>query len=155
MASQDLYRIAVVDDHPLIRQGLRKVLEYKDDLKIVGEAGNGLEFLLLLKQVQPDLVILDISMPTLKGIETLRQVRMRYPGMKVLILTIHQENEFLLTAFQAGADGYVLKEESEEVLFCAIDTIRHGKGFISPSLLRELKQGNKALYQALKFIVND
>jgi DNA-binding NarL/FixJ family response regulator len=140
MAGHDPYRVAIVDDHPLIRQGLRKVLDCRDDLKIVGEAGTGLEFLLLLKQLLPDLVILDISMPTLKGIETLRQIKMKYPGMKVLILTMHQGKEFLLTAVQAGADGYVLKEESEEVLFCAIDTIRHGKGFISPSLLRELKQ---------------
>ena len=155
MASQDTYRIAVVDDHPLIRQGLRKILDGKDDLEIVGEAGAGLEFLLLLKQLLPDLVILDISMPTLKGIETLRQIKMKYPGMKVLILTMHQEREYLLAAVQAGADGYVLKDEPEEVLFSAIEIIRHGNGFISPSLLQELKQSNKPLFQALKFIAND
>ncbi len=155
MASQDPYRVAIVDDYPLFRQGLRKILDGRDDLKIVGEAGNGLEFLLLLKQLLPDLVILDISMPTLKGIETLRQVKMKYPGMKVLILTMHEEREYLLSAIQAGADGYVLKEESGEILFSAIDTIRHGNGFISPSLLREIEKSNKPLFQALKFIADD
>ena len=155
MASQDPYRIAVVDDHPLIRQGLRKILDGKDDLEIVGEAENGLEFLLYLKQLQPDLVILDISMPKLKGIETLRQIKMKYPGMKVLILTMHQEREYLIAAVQAGADGYVLKEEPEGVLLSAIATIRHGSGFISPSLLQEFERSNKPLFQALKFIAND
>ncbi len=102
----------------------------------MGEAGDGLEFLLLLKELLPDLVILDIAMPTLMGIETLRQVKMKYPGMKVLILTMHKEREYLLAAIQGGADGYVLKEETGEVLFSAIDTIRHGTGFISPILLQ-------------------
>ena len=155
MVSQDPYRIAVVDDHPLIRQGLRKILDGKDDLEIVGEAENGLEFLLYLKQLQPDLVILDISMPKLKGIETLRQIKMKYPGMKVLILTMHQEREYLIAAVQAGADGYVLKEEPEGVLLSAIAAIRHGNGFISPSLLQEFERSNKPLFQALKFIAND
>src|SRR5512137_2082550 len=128
MASQDPCRIAVVDDNPLFRQGLRQILDSKDDLKIVGEAGDGLEFLFLLKELLPDLVILDIAMPTLKGIETLRQVKMKYPGMKVLILTMHKEREYLLAAIRAGADGYVLKEDAGEVLFSAIDTVRHGTG---------------------------
>ncbi len=155
MACEDPYRVAIVDDYPLFRQGLRKILDCRDDLKIIGEAGNGLEFLLVLKQLLPDLVILDISMPTLKGIETLRQVKMKYPGMKVLILTMHKEREYLLSAIQAGADGYVLKEESGEILFSAIDAIRHGNGFISPSLLREIEKSNKPLFQALKFIADD
>jgi DNA-binding NarL/FixJ family response regulator len=155
MASQDPYRIAVVDDHPLMRQGLRKLLDDKEDLQIVVEAGNGLEFLLLLKQLLPDLVILDISMPTLKGIETLRQIKMKYPRMKVLILTMHQEREYLLAAVQAGADGYILKEEAEGVLLSAIDAIRHGNGFISPNLLQEFERSDKPLFHALKFITND
>jgi DNA-binding NarL/FixJ family response regulator len=154
MASQDPYRIAVVDDHPLIRQGLRKILGEKKDLEIVGEAGNGVEFLFLLKQLLPDLIILDISMPTLMGIETLRQIKMKYPEMKVLILTMHREIEYLLAAVRGGADGYILKEEPEEDLFSAINTIRHGKGFISPTLLQELEQTNKPLFQSLKFIAD-
>lgn len=102
----DAYRIVLADDHYLIREGLRSILEENADLQVVGEASDGLELLLLLDRLKPHLVILDISMPNLQGIETARQIKIKYPGIKILILTMHQEREYLYKAISAGVEGY-------------------------------------------------
>jgi DNA-binding NarL/FixJ family response regulator len=154
MASQDPYRIALADDHALFRQGVRKVLEGKENVEVVAEAGDGVELLLLLNRALPSLIILDISMPHLQGVETLRQIRTNYPGMKILMLTMHKEREYLTAALWAGADGYLLKDDSAEDLFHAIDSIRAGKGFISPVLLQELKANSKMIPSFLKYIMD-
>ena len=154
MASQNPYRIALADDHPLFRQGIKKILEGKGNLEVVAEAGDGVELLLLLNQAHPSLVIVDISMPHLQGIDTLRQIRMKYPGMKILMLTMHREREYLTAALWAGADGYLLKDDLAEDLFSAIDTIREGKGFISPCLLSELRANGKMIPHFLKYIMD-
>ncbi len=154
MASQNPYRIALADDHAMFRQGLRKVLEGKEDLEVVAEAGDGVELLLLLNQSHPSLVIVDISMPHLQGIETLRQIRMKYPTMKILMLTMHKEREYLTAALWAGADGYLLKDDSTEDLFSAIDKIREGKGFVSPFLLEDLKRNSKLIPHFLKYLMD-
>lgn len=154
MASKDPCRIALADDHLLFRQGLRRILEGKGDLEVVAEAGDGVELLLLLNQSHPHLVIVDISMPNLQGIETLRQIRMQYPEMKILMLTIHKEREYLTAALWAGADGYLLKDDSAEDLFSAIDTIREGRGFISPYLVADLKANGKMAPQLLKYLLD-
>ena len=133
-ASARAYRIIIADDHYLIRQGLRSILEEQDDLQVVGEAKDGLELLFLLDQLKPHLVLLDISMPNLQGIETARLIKMRHPEMHILILTMHQEREFVIAAVSAGVEGYLLKEDAPQDLLLAIQKIRHGKGFISPSL---------------------
>ena len=150
----DTYRIVLADDHFLIRQGLRRILEGKGDLEVVGEAADGLELLFLLDKLRPHLVILDISMPNLQGIETARQIKMNYPGMKILILTMHAEREYLYQAISAGVEGYLLKEDAQKELLLAIEKIRGGKGFLSPILNANLEEKHKLLPEFIKFLLD-
>lgn len=132
----DSYRIIVTDDHVLFRQGLIRLLSSFTGLEIVGEAGDGIELLTLLQQgnLNPQLVILDISMPNLGGIDAIRRIKPLYPGLKILILTMHRDKEYLYEVLAAGADGYFLKEDAIEELFAAVERIRKGKMYISPKL---------------------
>ena len=134
----DNYRIVIADDHVLFRQGIKKVLEEMDDIEIVGEANDGLELLNLLKKLTPHMVILDISMPNLRGIEATHEIKGINPAIKVLILTMHKSKDYLYHAISAGAEGYVLKEDADTDLFSAIERIRKGKTYISPILSEEL-----------------
>jgi RNA polymerase sigma factor (sigma-70 family) len=129
------YCIFLADDHVLLRRGLRRILEENSNLEIVGEAGDGLELLNRLPKVDPELVILDVSMPNLRGIEAISEIRRIRPDIKVLILTMHREESYLHQAISAGANGYLLKEDAEKELFAAIENIRRGKIYISPSLV--------------------
>jgi len=148
------YRIVLADDHTLVRQGVKKILEGKDDLRVVGEAGDGVELLFLLNELKPNMVILDISMPNLQGIQTARQIKMKYVGMKILIMTMHKEREYLYEAISAGVEGYLLKEDAEKELFSAIETLREGKGFISPIILRELGVSKNFMEEVFKFVLD-
>jgi len=130
------YRIVLADDHALFRQGLRKIIEDVADLEVAGEAGDGLELLSLLETDPPRMVILDISMPKLRGIEAIREVKKRFSAVKVLVLTMHRE--YLHQALSAGAEGYLLKEDADRELFSAIDRIRQERSYISPRLREEL-----------------
>lgn len=133
------YRIVLADDHALFRQGLKKIIDGVADLEVAGEAGDGLELLSLLQTTLPQLVIVDVSMPKLRGIEAVREVKKRYPAMKVLVLTMYRE--YLHQALSAGAEGYLLKEDADRELFAAIDKIRQGRRYISPRLREELADG--------------
>ncbi|MFH1671982.1 MAG: response regulator transcription factor [Pseudomonadota bacterium] len=133
-----LYRIVLADDHPMFRQGIKTIIEKTSDIKVVGEAGDGLKLLEMIKNLLPDMVILDISMPYLRGIEATKEVKRISENIKVLILTMHKKKEYLYYAISAGADGYILKEEAIIELFSAIKTIRKGSNYISPSLNSEL-----------------
>ena len=150
----DTYRIVLADDHFLIRQGLRRILEGKGDLEVVGEAADGMELLFLLDNLKPHLVILDISMPNLQGIETARQIKMNYPEMKILILTMHAEREYLYQAISAGVEGYLLKEDAQKELVLAIEKIRAGKGFLSPILNANLEEKHKLLPEFIKYLLD-
>jgi len=131
-----LYHILLADDHILIREGLKKILREDANLEIIGEAGDGLELLNLLKRSEliPNMVILDISMPNLSGIEATRRIKKIYPDIKILILSMHKDQEYLSHALSAGADGYLLKEDSDRELFSAIEMIKQGRVYISPLL---------------------
>ena len=150
----DTYRIVLADDHYLIREGLRSILEENSDLQVVGEAADGLELLFLLDQLKPHLAILDISMPNLQGIETARQIKMKYPGMKILILTMHAEREYLYQAILAGVEGYLLKEDAQKELLLAIEKIRQGKGLLSPILKVNLEEKHRLLPEFIKFLLD-
>ena len=150
----DDYCIVLADDHYLIREGLRSILEERADLHVVGEASDGLKLLLTLDQLKPHLVILDISMPNLQGIETARQIKMKYPGMKILMLTMHREREYLYGAISAGVEGYLLKDDAEKDLLSAVDTLRRGEGFLSPILRAELEEKHRLLPEFLKFFMD-
>ncbi len=124
----------LADDHELIREGIKRVLGDRADMEIVAEAKDGLELVSLLKDSAPDLVILDLFMPNLGGIETTREIKKISPQTKVLILTMHNSEEYCQYALAAGAHGYCLKEDATEELFSAINKIRQGEVYISPRL---------------------
>ena len=128
----------LADDHVLVRQGLKRIINGTEDLAVVGEANDGLELLDLLGRVSPDMVILDISMPRLRGIEAIQEIRRIRPNARVLILTMHKDKEYLYLALSAGAKGYLLKEDADRDLFSAIEKVRHGKTYVSPNLSEEL-----------------
>jgi DNA-binding NarL/FixJ family response regulator len=132
------YRIVLADDHVMFRQGIKNILEGAKELEVVGEAGDGLKLLELLKKVTPDMIILDISMPNLRGLEATREVKMISSDMKVLILTMHRDKQYVYSAISAGAEGYLLKEDADTELFAAIEKIRQGGHYISPLLSGDL-----------------
>ena len=141
------YRIVLADDHALFRQGLRKIIEGVADLEVAGEAGDGLELLSLLQTTDTHLVILDISMPKLRGIEAIRIIRKKHGEVKVLVLTMHPE--YLHQALSAGANGYLVKEDADRELFTAIDAIRQGRQYVSPRLRKELPDDKAQISEPL------
>jgi DNA-binding NarL/FixJ family response regulator len=134
------YRVILADDHILVRSGLRRILEEDKKLEIVAEVRDGLELLNVLNKKDPNLIILDVSMPNLRGIEAIPEIRRVRPDTKVLILTMHNEEEYLYQAISAGANGYLLKEDAEKELFAAIENIQGGKIYISPGLADQSMQ---------------
>jgi DNA-binding NarL/FixJ family response regulator len=133
-----MYNIVLAEDHVLVREGIKKIIEALPGLKVVGEVGDGPELLALLPCLAVDMVILDISMPSLPGIEATREIKKSYPAVKVLILTMHKKQEYLNNAIAAGVDGYLLKEDAAKELLNAIDKIRQGLTYVSPLLSSDL-----------------
>ena len=144
------YRIVLADDHSLFRQGLKAVLEGTDEFKVVGEAGDGLELVDLLNQVNPHLVVLDISMPNLRGIEAIPEIKKKHPEVKILVVTMHNDKEYLYQAISQGADGYFLKKDAGTELFSAIEKIRKGKVYVSPSLSGDLTDYWEGIREGVK-----
>jgi DNA-binding NarL/FixJ family response regulator len=132
------YGIVLADDHVMIRNGIKKIIEESDDMKVIAETGDGLELLNLLKNINPHMIILDISMPNLRGIEATHEIKMVYREIKILILTMHKKKEYLYHSLSAGADGYLLKEDTGKELLTAITKIRRGGIYLSPILSEEL-----------------
>jgi DNA-binding NarL/FixJ family response regulator len=140
------YRVVLADDHLLFREGMKLLIERMPDVEVVGEAGDGLELLRLLKEVAPDMAIIDIAMPNLRGIEAAREIKMSHPRTKVLILTMHKSKEYLYHSISAGADGYLLKEDSDVELLSAIDKIRNGETYVTRILAGELAEDLSQIY---------
>lgn len=130
----DAYTIILADDHAMFREGIRKIIERIEGAFIIGEVNDGLELLELLKSSSPNLVILDISMPNLRGLEAIREIKKTYPQVKVLVLTMHKKKEFLRLALRDGADGFLLKEDAGSELIRAMQTVRNGGKYLSPLL---------------------
>ncbi len=133
------YDVVLVDDHLMFRLGMKKILETSEDINVVGEASDGHELLSLLNRVSPQMVILDISMPKISGIEAAREIKITSPHIKVLILTMHNKIEYLQHALSVGAEGYVLKQDAGTELFVAINSLRSGDIYISPSFSLQLR----------------
>ena len=133
------YDVVLVDDHLMFRLGMKKILETSEDINVVGEASDGHELLSLLNRVSPQMVILDISMPKISGIEAAREIKITSPHIKVLILTMHNKIEYLQHALSVGAEGYVLKQDAGTELFVAINSLRSGEIYISPSFSQQFR----------------
>jgi len=131
------YSILLADDHTLVREGLRSVIGNVPGLEVVGEAEDGLALLRLLEKIQPQMVILDVNMPGMRGIEAAREIRTRHPHIQILFLSMHRRREFLCMAFAAGAKGYLLKDDSSQELIKAIQEIRKGRTYLSRRLAME------------------
>lgn len=128
-------RVVVVDDHPIVREGLRLMLATSDDLLLVGDAADGSTALQLIAEVQPDVVLLDLRMPGMDGLEVLQHIRANWQQVAVLILTTYNEDELILHSLQAGASGYLLKESSLETLFHAIRASARGEVIMQPEIM--------------------
>jgi DNA-binding NarL/FixJ family response regulator len=128
------FEILLADDHAIFRKGIRKIIEEIEGVTVCGEANDGLELLELLKTTHPDLIILDISMPNLRGLEATEEVKKLYPGIKVLLLTMHKKKSFVQLGLKAGADGFLLKEDADSELYRAIESLKQGNKYFSPLL---------------------
>lgn len=133
-AGREKIRILVADDHPVVRKGLQSCLARQDRLKVVGEATNGDEALEKVAELSPDVILLDISMPRKDGLAVTEALRKSAPNVKVLILSVHGNKEYLFRIIQAGAHGYVSKEASPEELLRAIEAVHSGQSFFSPEV---------------------
>lgn len=137
--SVNTYRLILADDHVLFREGVRKILEERSDFVIVGEASDGAELLDLLKRTEANLILLDISMPNLRGIDVIPEIKRKQPGIKILILTMFDNREYVYEAIARGSDGYFLKGETGSELLSAIEKIKRGKTYVSPYFSKDLE----------------
>lgn len=133
-----MIRIVLADDHAVMRRGLRLVLEGQADFAVAGEAGDGREAVALTATLQPDVAVLDITMPNMNGIEAARQIHSKQPGVGIVMLSMHSDEGYVLRALKAGARGYLLKESAEADLIHAIRSVHQGKSFFSPAVSRTL-----------------
>lgn len=134
----DQISILLADDHTIVREGIRSLLQARSHLKVVGEAATGREAVEKVGDLAPDVVVMDISMPELNGLEATRQIRKRYPACKVLVLTMHENMESVRQILKAGAQGYVVKKSAATQLFEAIEAVHKGNAFFSPGISKFL-----------------
>lgn len=131
-------KILIADDHALLRQGIKNVLELENDLVVIGEAADGDEAIVKAAELAPDILLLDINMPRNNGLEVTRRLRPTYPNIKVIILTIHDDENYVIEVIKAGAAGYLLKDVEPGMLVKAIRTVYEGESFIYPTLAKKL-----------------
>jgi DNA-binding NarL/FixJ family response regulator len=134
-------QIFIVEDHRLFREGLKAMLSPGPEYEIIGEAEDGLEAIRLIRKSKPDLVLLDLSMPRMNGFSVLREIKGAMPDVKILVLSIHESDQYVLQAFDAKADGYAIKDSSREELRMAIRSVLEGKKYISPGISDNVLEG--------------
>jgi two-component system response regulator NreC len=126
-------RILLADDHTILRAGLKMMLNAQSDMEVVGEAQDGRQAINEAQRLQPDIVLMDITMPDMNGIEATRQIKRSLPDIKVLILTMHEHDEYVFQALRAGASGYILKEAADTELITALHVVQTGQFYLSPA----------------------
>ncbi len=134
-------KIIIAEDQTIVRQGLRSLLESEENIEVVAEAGDGLETIKCVEQYSPDLVLLDLAMPKMSGLSALKDIKERFQNTKVLVLTFHTSEEYILEAFGNGADGYCLKNDTHSELLTAIKSLLDGNSYISPSVSGKVLEG--------------
>ena len=141
-------KIIIVDDHKILREGLRTLIEKQQDMEVVAEAEDGRAAVQLVRELQPDVVVMDITMPGMNGIEATRQIVKAFPGVKVVALSMHTDPQFISEMLKAGVSGYVLKHEAMESLVHAINCIKEQKLFLSPRVEKALKVSTSCIPRA-------
>ncbi|MCX6905108.1 MAG: response regulator transcription factor [Verrucomicrobia bacterium] len=139
-----LMRVLLADDHTIVRAGIRSLLEKRPDVQVVGEASDGGEALELARKLQPDLVLMDIGMSGLNGVEATRRLVKEFPAIKVLMLSMHANEEYALQSLQAGAAGYLLKKSAIDDLEAALKTVMEGKTYICPAMAGRISDLSRA-----------
>lgn len=142
MSSAKNIEVIIVDDHPMVRHGIKTMLLTFEDISVIGEAGNGLETLVLCKETQPDVILMDIVMPGMNGVETTRAVLERYPQVKIIVLTSFPDKDIVHETLEAGAIGYLLKDAPIDVLGDAIRSAYGGNTTLAPEVTQVLIQAN-------------
>lgn len=135
------HTILVADDHSILREGLRALLSNTPDLEVIGEAEDGKDVIEKARQLHPELVLLDLSMPIINGTEAIRAIKKRNPEIKIIALTVHKSEEYVRATLDAGADGYVLKDDTSNDLLTSIRNVRNGKIHLSPGICDKVING--------------
>lgn len=138
---QTKIKIVLAEDHTILREGLKALLSADPKFEIIGEVEDGREALRCVDKLAPDLILMDLSMPRMSGMEAIREIKKRYPGTRVIALTVHKTEEYLHTTLQAGADGYVLKDATHAELVLAIKNVMKGKSYLSPGVSEKVIEG--------------
>jgi DNA-binding NarL/FixJ family response regulator len=128
------YRIVIAEDHKILREGLKALVKSNENFEIVGEAGDGIEAIRAVEKHHPDLLLLDLSMPRMSGISVIKDIKSRLPETKILALTIHESEDYILESFHSGLDGYCLKDSNSSELLMAINRVLEGKTYLSPGI---------------------
>ncbi|MGD8521829.1 MAG: response regulator transcription factor [Desulfobacterales bacterium] len=138
---QKKINIVLAEDHTILREGLKALLSANPKFKIIGEAEDGREAVRCVEKMHPDLMLMDLSMPRMSGMEAIGEIKRRYPGTKIIALTVHKTEEYLHTTLQAGANGYVLKDATHDELVLAINNVMKGKSYLSPGVSEKVIEG--------------
>lgn len=134
-------KMMIVEDHQLLREGLKTMISTFENIEVVDEAKDGLEAIRKVRKVQPDIILLDLSMPKMDGISVMKEVKSQFPEIKILALTIHEVDHYVLEAFDAGADGYCIKNACRKELEIAVKSVIEGKRYVSPGITSNILQG--------------
>jgi DNA-binding NarL/FixJ family response regulator len=144
------YRIVIAEDHTILREGLRALLSSRPEFEIVGEAEDGRAAVQCIERLKPALALMDLSMPRMNGMDAIREIKKRCPETKILVLTVHKTEEYILATFKAGADGYALKDSTHTELVMAIKSVLMGKPYLSPGISEKVIEGYLEGRQTLK-----
>jgi DNA-binding NarL/FixJ family response regulator len=144
------YRIVIAEDHTILREGLRALLSSRPEFEIVGEAEDGRAAVQCIERLKPALALMDLSMPRMNGMDAIREIKKRCPETKILVLTVHKTEEYILATFKAGADGYALKDSTHTELVMAIKSVLTGKPYLSPGISEKVIEGYLEGRQTLK-----
>jgi len=134
-------RIVIAEDHTILREGLRALVSSDSKLEVVGEAEDGRDAVRCVEKLMPDLVLMDLSMPKLNGMDAIREIKKQHPEIKIIALTVHKTDEYILATLDAGAEGYVLKDATHAELMTAISSVLGGKPYLSPGVSQKVIEG--------------
>ncbi|HHV98145.1 MAG TPA: response regulator transcription factor [Clostridiaceae bacterium] len=133
-----MVRVLIADDHSMVRQGLKQILELEEDIEVVGQASNGDEAVAISRECKPDVILMDINMPVKNGLQAIEELKKDSYCPKIVVLTIHEDREYLFKTLQLGAEGYVLKDAEPSMLVDAIRNVYEGQSYIQPNMTKEL-----------------